>query len=844
MLEALLREQSNLTWQERYIMLLWLSHLVLTPFDLQSISSSDESLFIQARFPAELKHLNLPMIASALISAGWASLSVAGKERESASRLVVRIALRPDMQCLGLHHDLVRLLFAKLHDFTQNPAASTYECLGYLSLLMGIVKSGSADDVLPFLPSIFKFSIEAATVESADMSIIRNSAPARKMLVTILRTVTLHAITLNSKGGVRAISDENLFGMLEELIQFLLDSLGDKDTPVRLAASKALSMLTQRLDEGVRLEVVQAVLDSLEVDVLYEHPDSGNLISVRALRDDKMQVLSRNMTAVNSLKWQGSLLTLGHLLFRRTAPPGRLFQLLDSLLAGLDFEQRSPAGTSIGGSVRDAACFGLWSLARKYATFELRSVEGTKVLPALKGPFPVPNDTSILQVVANQLVVSACLDPSGNIRRGSSAALQELVGRHPDTIIQGIAIVQVVDYHAVARRSRAMLDVAGGTAKLAHIYRWVLLNALLGWRGVRAVDCSSRRTAAIAISNLVSSEHHSDRVTLLQSAQIQLSRLHPANSKTVAETRHGLLLTISCLLNTLDPAGIAHLDSADGSSISPLCQPLWEGIRMDGQILGSLIGRYGSELILEGAANLISSLGHADPGGLSKSPEQVIEVLDVCLTRADHDIVLVACADAAYRVFNSLSEPQRVDLVGSWLDPGRRRQPSFSCKGRILALGALYATLPGDKAASPASAAEGWRGRVFAYLADLIAGNWPIETQVIALRSLTSTITHLRDENVSEPLCAALDNYTNDQRGDIGSLARLEAVKAVTALLPRVTQTRNPISDNGGMQLLVQRLFRLAGEKLDKLRFEAWKCIEGFLTEMKILSEPLYEFPC
>lgn len=54
--------------------------------------------------------------------------------------------------------------------------------------------------------------------------------------------------------------------------------------------------------------------------------------------------------------------------------------------------------------------------------------------------------------MAVQLLLSACLDPAGNIRRGSSAALQELIGRHPNQVTEGIAIVQIVDYQAVGLR--------------------------------------------------------------------------------------------------------------------------------------------------------------------------------------------------------------------------------------------------------------------------------------------------------------------------------------------------------------------------------------------------------
>jgi tubulin-specific chaperone D len=549
-----------------------------------------------------------------------------------------------------------------------------------------------------------------------------------------------------------------------------------------------------------------------------------------------MQTMSRNMTAVNPLKWQGLLLTLSHMLFRRTAPPDQLSPILKSLLSGLDFEQRSAGGTSIGGSVRDAACFGLWSLSRKYATAELQSIEPSSVLPALKATFATTGETSILQIVANQLVVSACLDPSGNIRRGSSAALQELIGRHPDMIIQSIALVQVVDYHAVARRSRAMLDVAQGAGELSRVYTWALLNALLGWRGARAVDDESRRSAATAISKLSSLLSSSDQLIVLEIIREQVIRLPVENSKTVAEARHGLLMAISCMLDTVHMAGDEDLNFKATSPVASILQPLSEGIRMNGEVLGNLNGRFISELILEGAARLISALLRSEAGGLLKTYQQIIEVLDLCLIRADQDASLVACAEATFELLGKLPKPQKADLIDQWLDRRRGKQSSFNRKGRILALGTVYLTFDDDVAANHMKQEEFCRSKVFAQLTNFIQGDWPIETQVTGLRSFRCTIPYLKNEHAAVPLCAALDNYRSDQRGDVGSLARLEAVKVVSILLSEVSKKRGAKANHHNIQPLVQRLFRLAGEKLDKLRFETWKCIEMLLTQIDIQS--------
>ncbi|KAG9898678.1 cytochrome P450, partial [Aureobasidium melanogenum] len=224
--------------------------------------------------------------------------------------------------------------------------------------------------------------------------------------------------------------------------------------------------------------------------------------------------------AANALRWHGLTLTLAHALFRRSASPQQLPEILNALLLALSFEQRSAVGVSTGSNVRDAACFGIWSLSRRYTTEELLSTDTSQI------GFEFCRDAaSIIQVVAIQLLLSACLDPSGNIRRGSSAALQELIGRHPDQVSNGISLVQVVDYHAVGLRQRAMVDVAQDAANLDTIYREALLAALGKWRGLGSTDVLSREAAAESIGLLCAPQlpQHTPKLRPIVSALISSS---------------------------------------------------------------------------------------------------------------------------------------------------------------------------------------------------------------------------------------------------------------------------------------------------------------------------------
>ena len=74
--------------------------------------------------------------------------------------------------------------------------------------------------------------------------------------------------------------------------------MGDNDSLVRLAASKSLSMIAQILDPSAAEEVLSAILECLEENVLWSDG-------------------ARDLSAVNPLRWHGFTLTLSHLALQR-----------------------------------------------------------------------------------------------------------------------------------------------------------------------------------------------------------------------------------------------------------------------------------------------------------------------------------------------------------------------------------------------------------------------------------------------------------------------------------------------------------------------------------------------
>ncbi|KMU87941.1 hypothetical protein CIHG_05708 [Coccidioides immitis H538.4] len=822
-----------LTWEERYVILQWLSHLFLAPFDLASISSDTipipyDNLSVLSGLSAYLP----PVTRSALsISLKYALLP--GKERETAVALLARLALRSDMQKLGVLEALINWAYSTLDSNSSGSTNPEYATIGILSFIARLGVQGRADDLGPYVESISDRTMALTIEKSPVCKAIRASAFARKILIKIIRSMAILTLALEERLS-REFSDKSST-ILENAIDHFLLSLADKDTPVRLAASKALSMVTLKLGPEMGSDIVEAVLEALEDNILYEKRD-GTLISRFQAEKTDPSLIKRNTSAVNTQIWHGQILTLGHLLFRRALPSSKLGQVLQSLFCGLDFEQRSSTGSSVGSGVRDASCFGIWSVARKYSTKELQVLDPREV------KVRTSQDDNVLQVLAIELVCAACLDPSGNIRRGASAALQELIGRHPDMVFEGISLVQIVDYHAVARRAKAMQEVARDAAALGSIYWLPLFGALLDWRGIGSPDSRSRRAAASAIGELSSQGSYNTILAVLCQTRQRLSDMSPY----AIEPRHGCLLSLAAVIETFlsfkltepDPDGTARQIASEVSKV-------WEILdSKTGPTKESLtLSELRPDLIAEASARFLSALArsYAPAAGQSgpsrRLPEKflnkAIDILGLCVCRSD-DIPMKASSEAASDLFVLLSSEKQLDVLKRWLDNIDASWKSATGQGQIAALGAVFKHVP--------TAGQG-RKLILRGLLKSTAVEELIAKRKSAAQCIATQILPFSDEIelLSSHLQVFLNDYTTDRRGDIGSLIRLEAIGGVKLNLQSKFR-RSPYTHD-----LMKCVIRLAAEKLDKVRFEAWKCFEAFwgsepaLPPLQMMYEHLSE---
>ncbi|KAK4214402.1 tubulin folding cofactor D C terminal-domain-containing protein [Rhypophila decipiens] len=849
-LEQAERAEERWTWEQRYVVLLWLSHLMLVPFDLASISSLsspgpsstlEEEEDVGYR-DATKRQTNIsgftwpatqvPGITRRIIPLAIKYIASPGKERDAAKAVLVRISMRRDMQALSVLDALIAWAVGALGVEAQTP----YYYIGVLGFLSGILTS-SADtsDMDVYLDRIFK-AVHGAAEKSSDGGPL-SSALSRKSVIKVIRAIAV----LLLRNPERASQDDTSTEIIETTISFLLEQLGDNDTPVRFAASKALSIITLRLEPDMATQVVEAVIESLSKNVLW-HKDPSNPAAPR----------KRDLSAVDPLEWHGLMLTLAHLLYRRSPPAENLPDIIHALIMGLSFERRSPSGGSIGTNVRDAACFGVWALARRYSTKELLAVPTPERLYK-------KDSRSIIQILATELILAGCLDAAGNIRRGSSAALQELIGRHPDTVEEGIKVVQVVDYHGVALRGRAVQDIALSVTKLAGLYGEAVLEALLSWRGVGDADAASRRAAGRAFGGISAelaraAEGGGSIARLRRSVELVLESIRGLAMRQVEE-RHGLLLSFAAVLDSVPEMMVVGMES--GAGLEGFVKVVMDALVWILDDCQSKTYRKPA-LIAEAASTLVvaafpilqaATIGFDDadkqllPGAvlvkddkdaISKRvkaiktiPEQVQQIASLIktnladwLTRTEEEVLPVA-SDAALVMLVFSGQQQRESTLKEWAEKVRHR-PSSGVRIKNTTGYFFAVTKPYQVVATLDSEARNEaQGLVSKALNERWQNDNDVDTHVAILKGLTGTGT-LRNgvDMFMDLVIDGLDDYTTNARGDVGSLARLQAIRATKWVWEEFRNTPDRWKKVVGSRLFL-RILRLAAEKLDRVRVEA-----------------------
>jgi hypothetical protein len=835
--------------QTRSVLLLWLSILVLIPFDLSTVDST-----LDASAPATGGGDATPPVVRGIIALCRGYLREPGIVRDMAALALAKLLTRPDMGA-----PLAEFIAWCRTAMATPGVEGTFLVPGAAATLAGVLKHGSRAALAPSAPALAADVYALAMCPAAARSpLLRKLAAKLAQRVGLLllpprqaswRYTRGASSLLQNLGGsttsaaaAAALAPADAAAEEEELraedvpeavdaaFEQLLTALHDSDTVVRWAAAKGVGRLAARLPGGMADEVLSSVLAMFSPT----QPDGA---------------------------WHGGCLALAELARRGALLPSRLSDVVPRVADALRYDvRRGPH--SVGAHVRDAAAYVAWAAARAYDADALAPAAGALAPP---------------------LLALACYDREVNCRRAAAAAFQECVGRLGgagvscgsdadassfEGVPHGIAVVAVADYISLGPRAAAYLSVAPRVAAFAsyrrHLAEHLLGTKLLHW------DASLRALAASALAALAPLE-------AAWLADVALPALLPRATSASSEpgARHGALLALAACLGALRAEG-ADIPAATQAALVG-CVPALEKAR--------LYRGKGGESVRFAAAKLVAAVAAAR---LPATPAQRAALLASAEESLRHPAAEVQAAAAA--ALGELISAHALggapgDVAADAPAAARRhvgvlaRDPNPAARrGSALALASLPrgALAPAWRAVARAAAA--------AATPEADAAARDAETRVnavIALGALIHTVgiapehAHDADDAACEAvlsadaaaaaaadaddvdalvrglparavsaallpaLLASLDDYCTDNRGDVGSWVREAAMRALpraacalAAASPRyyAAAASDAAPAAAPPPRLAAALLKQAAEKIDRVRTGAASALASLLS--------------
>lgn len=764
------------TWETRYVLLLWLSMLCLVPFDLNTIDSSITTA-------ADTVNGNISIVSN-ILTLCKEYLGDPGATQMAASVCLSRLLSRPDMEA----HYLNRFLTWANSELTsahqsEDMRANQFRVTGVMLSLAHIAKNSPREQHIQASQIYFKSVmqlISKLTEEDARADRPSSSTLHRKLSVKLvqrlgllylpprvrswryqrgLRSLEMNMQSLglgvDSAGSAQSFSgaqkpeaqdDEDVeldaIEELEQIVEVLLCGLRDKDTVVRWSAAKGVGRITGRLPFEFADDIVQSVL---ELFIATEGDGA----------------------------WHGASLALAELARRGVLLPQRLTEAAQCVARALQYDIRRGAH-SIGSHVRDAACYACWSFARAY--------EPSLFLPCLE------------EILAPAMLINCVFDRELNCRRAASAAFQECVGRQGRASFpNGIDLLTKADYFSVSNLRHAYLDVSVFVAKYPE-YRYHLLDHLIATK-ISHWDVQIRTHAAAALGKISTSDPVYAMTRLFPRL---LSSALSADVEVI--TRHGATIAIAELLMSLAQVPV-FLDGELQKELKMM------PIEVDKRRL--FRGR-GGEMIRAAVCNVIEVISCARLVLSFAHVKKYLSILEECFV---HPVESVRnAAIDAFSVFTAQYCPKIVekgsgvhvkfvqDLVPRYLNAGvlvatkERGVSSIVFNPNVAARrGFIRAIGVASKELLQPSVRECMKALLrAASIGQQTADEQDAESRVAAVRAIVDIcsrssndvyLENLEDEIVHTLVqCIKLD-YGVDERGDVGSWIRKEAILGLESLL-------------------------------------------------------------
>ncbi|KAJ7644104.1 TBCD protein [Roridomyces roridus] len=707
-------------------------------------------------------------------------LGRAGRERDGAALLLARFYTRQDTR--SRFH-----AFLDWVDQCVSAPADSLTLTGILQVLCELASSGPSDLVQSSTARFFKI----ADAIQANASLNSNTILRKfrtKLIARIPLRILAPSMALRRKGKAlmsdapseaQTIQEEEEIDVPEEVetvLEQLFESLQDKDTIVRWSAAKAVARIAARLPTDFANQVLDTLMGLFAI----------HSIAAASLYD---------LPAIAESTWHGACLACAEMARRGLVSQAALPTLIEWLSKALYFDIRKGAH-SIGSNVRDSAAYVLWALARAQAPSAL-----------------APHASNL----ARHLVTVALYDREIHIRRAASAAFQEHVGR-TSLFPHGIDVLRKTDFYAVSVRRNAFLVAAPQVAEHEE-YRGFLFDHLLNVTA-RHWDVSMRQLGAQSL-RLICTTHlpslgplviaravkllESPDTTDLHGALLALTEISIACSETILEpdererkmrqafaclalipesillgSRNDLVTGAACglLARTITRA---EIDLQKNSAVPNWRKLLDYGLKHRNAVVQeAAAGALGSLSKLVDCAAVVNRLIREMKGGSFTMQQSLGRVLGV----VDYD-AFPACLPDALRCLS--------ECVG----------PKWTVKMSVEGRQNCYAAIPLILRAINPRLAQHVSAEAFTWLLD--------------------TMLH------------GLEDYTIDERGDVGSWIRMACLRGLTAsceiILPRAhtLPAFAAYFPADKYHSVVAGILKQGVERLDNVRQVAGECLYALL---------------
>lgn len=493
--------------------------------------------------------------------------------------------------------------------------------------------------------------------------------------------------------------------------------------------------------------------------------------------------------------YSGACLAVAELAKRGLLLPYRLEHLVPLLLKALVYDEMK-GYMSVGQNIRDSACYVCWAFARAYDPKDLQ-------------PF--------VKRIATGLLIVTVFDREINCRRAASAAFQESVGRL-GTFPHGIDILTTADFYTVGLRSNSYLNISDFIAQYEE-YTIPLIDHLVDFK-TGHWDISIRELTAKALSKLTSRNIDYMNNTIL-------AKLLEKSKSIDVNVRHGAVLAIGEIV-----LAIKNLNH----SLSEESQNSLNALIVNFQTREQFRGMSG-ELMRMSSLDFIKNCSEAKLKASDECLESWQTLIDSCLTSKTtrvRELAVIALGSLCPAYYND----KKVEIVKNYLRNSLNDLEEHVRSGFELAIGALpqFLLLPVkdevierlvDLSLVPTEAKIKEAGLNHVIL------NWS-EARRDAVKALGSVTISLGFENLTasdlrkifECLLKALEEYTIDNRGDIGAWVREASMNVLHQLIKScpVDRLESEIVHN-----VMSGFAQQSVEKIDRTRGIAGKLFHSLL---------------